>query len=183
MTSNLKCKFYLLILVLGLFTSGIASANSDTLKPTLKNPVLKNKILNIETLINRGALAKSKKLNKQQIPVLSILQMNKDDHPDIVYQLVDTLHKSGSGIILLIGQEYESENKAWIASYGPDKKLISFKQVYYDNAEGFLNVESIIKNNVITITTINDFEGEGAKTKIEKFRIDSVYKIQKLPVK
>ncbi|MFN2440140.1 MAG: hypothetical protein ABR503_13135 [Chitinophagaceae bacterium] len=97
--------------MLSLSISGFAF-HLDTIKPVIKNPILKNKTLNSETLIASGYLAKSKKINKQQIAALSILQMNKDDHSNIIYHLIDTFHKSASGSILLIGQEYESENKA-----------------------------------------------------------------------
>jgi hypothetical protein len=80
---------------------------------------------------------------------------------------------------VLLCRGSENENIVWIASYGTGKKLIDYKQVYYDNAEGFLLVETIIKNNITSITTTNEYE-EGKKVKTEGYRFAPSYKLQKV---
>ncbi|MGV3657379.1 MAG: hypothetical protein ACO1NX_05475 [Chitinophagaceae bacterium] len=157
-----------------------AAASTFTTDTTLQPPRLKEKSLTAETLIASGDMARGKKLNAQQLSALSVKKMDKGFDPQLQYKLIDTLYKSSSHFIVLIGQWYDFENKAWVASYTAPGKLVDFKQVFYDNAEGFLSVETEIKNNIITITTINEYEEGGKQKKTEKFRFGANYKLQKL---
>ena len=167
--------FFLLALV-----CNNAGANTFAADTTLQPPRLKEKSLTAETLIASGNMARSTKLYAQQLSALSVKKMDKGFDPQLQYKLIDTLHKSGSHFIVLIGQWYDFENKAWVASYAAPGKLIDFKQVFYDNAEGFLSVETEIRKNIITITTINEYEEGGKQKKTEKFRFGANYKLQKL---
>lgn len=155
-------------------------AVADTLQPQKTLLQLKEKHLTIDTLIATGHLAKCKKLNKQQLAALSIKQLDKSFDPELQYRLIDTLHQGKEHYILLVGQWYDFENKAWVASYAAPNKLIDFRQVFYDNAEGFRSVETIIKNNTLTITTYNEYEKGAAKKKTEKYSFDAAYRLQKL---
>lgn len=148
--------------------------------PDTTQPQLKNKILTTETLIASGHMARCKKLGAQQLSALSVKQLDKGFDPQLQYKLVDTLYKSKTHMVVLIGQWYDFENRAWLASYAAPNKLIDYRLVFYDNAEGFLSVETTIKQNIITITTINEFEEEGAQKKKETFRFGANFKLQKL---
>ena len=167
----------LLLLAAISYNAGARTFAADT---TLQPPRLKEKSLTAETLIASGDMARGKKLSAQQLSALSVKKMDRGFDPQLQYKLIDTLYKSSSHFIVLIGQWYDFENKAWVASYTAPGKLVDFKQVFYDNAEGFLSVETEIKNNIITITTINEFEEEGKQKKTERFRFGANYKLQKL---
>ncbi len=101
------------------------------------------------------------------------------DENGFIYHIVDTLFLKQGLIVLLIGREYISENIIWLAVYNEEHQLIDRKQVYYDNAEGFLSVETTIKNNELTINTKNDFD-EGNKNTTEKYWLTGAGKIIKL---
>ncbi len=167
----------LLLLAAISYNAGAGTIAADT---SLQPPRLKEKSLTAETLIASGDMARGKKLNAQQLSALSVKKMDRGFDPQLQYKLIDTLYKSSSHFIVLIGQWYDFENKAWVASYTAPGKLVDFKQVFYDNAEGFLSVETEIKNNIITITTINEYEEGGKQKKTEKFRFGANYKLQKL---
>lgn len=157
-----------------------AAAHTIDTDTTLQPPRLKEKSLTAETLIASGHMANSKRLSAQQLAALSVKKMDKSFDPQLQYKLIDTLYKSNSHFIVLIGQWYDFENKAWVASYTAPGKLIDFKQVFYDNAEGFLSVETSIQQNIVTITTINEYEEKGAQKKTERYRFGANYKLQKL---
>ena len=157
-----------------------AAAHTIVTDTTLQPPRLKEKSLTAETLIASGNMANSKRLSAQQLAALSVKKMDKSFDPKLHYKLIDTLYKSKTHSVLLIGQWYDFENKVWVASYTAPGKLIDFKQVFYDNAEGFLSVETTIQKNIITITTINEYEEEGAQKKKETFRFAPNFKLQKL---
>ena len=82
------------------------------------------------------------------------------------YHVIDTLLLDQSIKVLLIGREYESENYTWITIYDGNNKLLDHKTVYYDNAEGFLAVETVIKNNQLIITTFNEYAEQEKDKKI-----------------
>ena len=168
------------LLFIAVFCNLAALANNaDTTQPTARLPQLKNKSLTAETLIATGSMAGSKKLTPKQLAALSLKRMDHTFDPQLQYRLMDTLYSGNGHYILLLGQWYDFENKAWIASYAAPAKLIDCRQVFYDNAEGFLSVETQIRNNIITITTYNEYE-EGARKKVEKFRFGTNYKLQRL---
>ena len=170
----MKRRLFFLLTILLVFGFS-ATAMRDTTQPKLKE-----KVVTAETLIASGNMAKSKKLNTQQLSALSVKKMDKGFDAHLQYKLIDTLYKNNSHYILLLGQWYDYENKAWIAAYAAPHQLIDYKLVFYDNAEGFLSVETAIKQNIITITTINEYEAAGAQKKKEQFRFGANYKLQKL---
>ena len=173
---------FVLLIILFAFSVTIKAngITTDTLQPRKAAPQLKEKSITTETLIASGKMAGSRRLKGQQLTALSLKTMDGGFAPELQYHLVDTLYQGGGHYILLLGQWYDFENKAWIASYAWPHKLVDFKQVFYDNAEGFLSMETIIKANVLTITTLNDFEEGAAKKKVEKYRFTPGFKLQKL---
>lgn len=152
----------------------------DTLMPVKNGPQLKPKSLTAETLIASGAMAGSLVLDGKQLAALSLKTIDKGFAPTLRYHLIDTLYKSNGHYILLLGQWYDYENKAWVASYAAPHQLIDFKLVFYDNAEGFLSVETEIKDNLLTITTLNEYEEGAAKKKVEKLKFGTQFKLHKL---
>ena len=176
-TSVMKRLFFLLLSAAICHSAAAHTMATDT---TLQPPRLKEKSLTAETLIASGHMANSKRLSAQQLAALSVKKMDKSFDPKLHYKLIDTLYKSKTHMVVLIGQWYDFENKAWIASYAAPNKLIDYKLVFYDNAEGFLSVETSIKQNIITITTIKEFEEEGTQKKKETFRLGANFKLQKL---
>lgn len=172
----------LLLILLFIFSVSLKASHpiNDTLQPQKTVLPLKEKHLTAETLIATGHLEKCKKLSKQQLATLSVKQMDKSFDPELQYRLIDTLYQGKDHYILLLGQWYDFENKAWVASYAASNKLIDFRQVFYDNGEGFLSVETVIKNNTLSITTYNEYEEGAAKKKIEKFGFDAAYRLRKL---
>lgn len=172
----------LLLMLLFIFTVSLKASNpfTDTLQPQKTLLPLKERALTTETLIATGYLEKCKKLNKQQLAMLSVNEMDQSFDPDLQYRLIDTLYQGKDHYVLLLGQWYDFENKAWVASYAAPNKLIDYRQVFYDNGEGFLSVETVIKNNMLTITTHNEYEEGAAKKKVEKYSFGTTYKLQKL---
>jgi len=150
-------------------------------EPPKEIPVsLKNIVLNEKRVIQGKILTASQKADKELYQVLSIKAIDSTaaDGTAFKYHIVDTLFSKPGLKILLIGREYDSENYIWLAIYNDQNTLIEHKTVYYDNAEGFLSVESVIKNNEIAITTYNEFE-EGGKKTTEKFQVDGNDKLIK----
>lgn len=141
--------------------------------------ILKNFVLNEKKLISGALIAKSKELTKAQLVSFALNKMDEVYSPGNVYRLIDTLHRSAGNFIVLLGRVSENENIVWMASYNAGKKLVDFKQVYYDNAEGFLLVETVIKNNIVSITTTNDYE-DSNNVKSEHYRFNNECKLEKV---
>ena len=80
--------------------------------------------------------------------------------------------------VVLMGREYSEENIIWMLVLDEKGNLTSSKELYYDNAEGFRSVNSEIKNNIITVTTSNDFAETTAEQKMKQvFMVSSEGKI------
>jgi len=141
--------------------------------------VLKALRLDGVTLLQKGMLRKGKLLTDDNKTSLDIEQLDKMPAPEFKYRLLDTLFSGPQCKVLLIGREYVNENKAWLAVYDAAGKMISQLDVYYDNAEGFLSVSSVIKDSSITVTTLNDFEeNEKEKKKVKTYAIDNKGQLQ-----
>lgn len=131
------------------------------------------------TLIQKRVLHKGKLLADDAKRSLHIAQLDQMPAPEFKYRLVDTLYAGPQCSILLIGREYDNENKVWLAIYDPSGNMTSQLDVYYDNAEGFLSITSVIKDKNITVTTLNDFEEkEQDKKKVKIYTIDDNGKLQ-----
>lgn len=160
-------------------TTTIISVPAVPVKPTLKETVLNEK-----TLITGKKLYNSGTVGPDEFKSLSIRNIDSTggDENGFRYHIVDTLFSGPDSKVLLIGREYESENYVWIAVFDNNNKLIDHKTVYYDNAEGFMSVESGIRNNLISITTINEYaENEKGKKVTGIFQLDGNNKIVKAP--
>ena len=138
--------------------------------------MLKETVLNEKNVITRKKLPASKKIDSEGYKLLSIKMIDSTatDENGFSYHIVDTLSLNKDIKVLLIGRAYESENFIWITIYDKQNKLLDHKTVYYDNAEGFLSVETIIKDNQLTITTFNEY-AEQEKDK----KITQVYHLNK----
>lgn len=147
-------------------------------------PMLKDVQLNEKTVILEKKLYNSEKISTDAFRSLSlgIIDSTSGDENGFKYHIIDTLFSGPNVKVLVIGREYESENYAWVAVYDSNNKLIDFKTVYYDNAEGFMSVETGIKNNLLSITTYNEYaEKEKDKKVTAVFRIDENNKFIKAP--
>ncbi len=173
MNQLFRLLFFLCLLQSGSFAcTAAAQARPDSLPPRLHNATL-----SAETLIATGLMAHSHLLTQQQLIDLSLSRIDKGFDADYRYHLIDTLYQNKDYYILLLGQWFDFENRAWIASYAFPHQLLAFKQVFYDNAEGFLSIETRIKDNLITITTQNEYENGAARQKTEKYRFTADYKL------
>ena len=144
----------------------IAIVNNNS-SPALKT-FLKETVLNEKIIIAGKRLSASKKIDADGYRSLSIKMIDSSagDENDFRYHVIDTLLLDQSIKVLLIGREYESENYIWITIYDNRNKLLDHKTVYYDNAEGFLAVETVIKNNQLIITTFNEYAEQEKDKKI-----------------
>lgn len=150
--------------------------------PAALKPTLRETILNEKTFITEKKLHNSTKIDPAAFRSLSVRAIDSTggDENGFRYHIVDTLFLGQNVKVLLIGREYESENYAWIAVYDGNDKLLDHKTVYYDNAEGFMSVETTIKNNLISITTFNEYAEKDKEKKItETFLINENNKIVK----
>ncbi|MEP7164535.1 MAG: hypothetical protein ABI741_07570 [Ferruginibacter sp.] len=157
----------------GIKTDTAIIVNNKTEIP-VKDP-LKEIVLNEKTVITGKRLIASKKIDAALYRSLSIKMIDSTagDENGFSYHVVDTLLSAHGIKVLLIGRAYESENFIWIVIYDNQNKLLDHKTVYYDNAEGFLAVETIIKNNKLTITTFNEYaETEKEKKKTEVYHLN-----------
>ena len=167
----------------------IEQANPDTTAAKIPEPVvplkatLKETVLNEKTLITGKRLYNAPKIDDDKFKLLSIKLIDSSGNDDngFKYHIIDTLFTGAVTKILLIGREYESENAAWIAVYDHNNKLLDHKTVYYDNAEGFMSIETIIKNNQLSITTYNEYaEKEKDKKTTALYQLNENNKIVKL---
>jgi hypothetical protein len=166
----------------------INDSSTDTSKaiitPSSPMPTsFKEIILNEKTVIAGKKLSASMKIMQAQYNAFSInvLDSAGTSRNEYIYHLVDTVFIKPGIRILLVGREYDSENYIWLVVYNDQNKPVDFKAVYYDNAEGFLSVETMIKKDQLTITTLNDFaESESEKKKVERFQLGEDNKLIKL---
>ena len=166
----------------GFVSPKIVSSTPEPVKETvIVQTLLKDARLNEKTMVSNKILAKSHKLSGEEFASLSVRSLDSTAGSEnaFIYHLVDTLFSNNNIKVFLIGREYESENIVWIAVYNGQGKLLDHKQVYYDNAEGFLLIESSITNNQLSITTQNDFEGEGTK-KTLRYKLGPDNKIEQV---
>lgn len=171
----------LLLLLFLMLPTGAFASGSDSSKPaTTQRYKLKDCMLTSESLISSGKISNSKWLTQQQLEALSVDKIDASFDADNLYHVFDTLYESALGKVLLIGREHEFESKAWLVSYGANNHIAGSKIIYYDNAEGFLLVETSIKNDVITIVTLNDYEIEKASRKIERYKMNKQLQFEKL---
>ena len=157
-------------------TISIVSNNIATVPKTK----LKEMVLNEKTVIADNRLHNSRKIGLTDYRSLSLKMIDSTagDENGFSYHIVDTLLSGKDMKIVLIGREYESENFIWIAIYDGKDKLVDHKTVYYDNAEGFLSVETVIKNNQLTITTLNEYAEQKNKL-TEVYHLDENNKMVK----
>jgi len=122
--------------------------------------ILKDVILNEKELIGKKRLSSAAPVDFTQYKLLALktIDSTAGDENGFKYHIIDSLLSKTGLTVLLLGREYDTENIAWIALYDDQHKLLDQLQVYYDNAEGFLSVESMIKNNQVTVHTRNDFD-------------------------
>lgn len=99
---------------------------------------------------------------------LSIDSLDEIKATEFNYVIVDTLVKNTKWHSTLIARLYIEENIIWLANYTNENKLLSYKQVYYDNSEGSINVQSTINKNEIQIYSVNEFDD--LKDQKKKFR-------------
>lgn len=119
---------------------------------------LKETLINSKTIIDNKKISASIILNDREITRLALKSIDSAaSDAGFKYHLIDTLFSGPQINIYLIGREYTEENILWVASYDQNSKLIDRLMVYYDNAEGFLSIGSVIKNNRISVHTQNEY--------------------------
>ena len=145
---------------------------STAIALTKQAPQLKERVINEKVIFQSNAIP----MNNTTREKLFISHIDSSGTGD--YFIIDTLARHPGVLILVIARKYPEENTAWIVSYDHEK-LSGAKKVYYDNAEGFLQVETIIKDNRIHISTQNDYDEENGPVK-EVFIIDEYLQFIKI---
>jgi hypothetical protein len=119
---------------------------------------LKDMSIDENTMITGRKLFTSRQLNNEEVKLFSIETIDTGaPEDDCTYHIVDTLFSGNDIKILLIGRVYTEENIIWALVYDKNNNLLDNKQVYYDNSEGAMSVQSSISNNSLTIKSINDY--------------------------
>lgn len=170
--------FALLFFHLQLFAIEPDSAGPKRVQQPL---AIKDCMLTAESLISSGKISNSKWLTQKQVEELSISKIDDAYNADNLYHVFDTLYASTEGKVILLGREHEDENKAWLVSY-LGNQLVDSAVIYYDNSEGFLLTETIIKSGIITIVTLNDYEVDAARKKVVHYKMNKHLHLEKLPV-
>jgi len=123
--------------------------------------MLQNVELNEKTVLNKKNIsALDRSLQKKY----SIRKLDSLESDGFKYFIYDTLYSGKETTVLLISRKWPEENIVWLVIYDAAMNLMDQKQVYYDNSEGYLAIETSISNNQVKITTDNIYE-ESANTK------------------
>lgn len=142
---------------------------------------LKDILIDENTMITGKKLFTSRQLNNEEIKLFSIETIDAGaPEDDCAYHIVDTLFSGNEVKIFLIGRVYTEENIIWALVYDKNNKLIDNKQVYYDNSEGAMGVQSAISNNSLTIKSVNDYgETDEEKERTEVYSLNESNKFVK----
>lgn len=123
---------------------------------------VKNTDIPFVLLLNDESYLASLKSVKDTISDYSFYKLDeftrrKGGETHFKYYIIKELELGESFKSYLIAEDYESEKACWLVNYNADTSLIDFCEVYYDNAEGFLWVDSSIdiSNKTIKITEGN----------------------------
>lgn len=88
------------------------------------------------------------------------------------YYIMEEVDFGNSIKSYLIFEYYDSEMACWLVNYTPGYKLIDCREVYYDNAEGFHWINSVIDKSKRTIRIEEGSIYEDPEIKIIKLHID-----------
>ncbi|MCP9749378.1 hypothetical protein [Ferruginibacter sp. HRS2-29] len=150
-----------------------------------ENPVKivqKDSILLKDVELNEKTVSGKKNvspLDKTQQKKYSIRKLDNVESDGFRYFIYDTLYSGNGTTVLLISRTWPEENIVWLTIYDPAMNLLDLQQVYYDNSEGSLNVESSIRNNQVKITTDNAYDESANSTKTVTWYINSKNKLVK----
>jgi hypothetical protein len=148
---------------------------TETIKVTAAEspvpPRIKDFTLRFDELIQKSGLHSKPVLNQQEINSWRIKEIDAFYDDQFKYHFLDTILSSSDQITVLIAREYDNENIIWLSKFDRGLNLIRATEVYYDNAEGNYLLESVFKNN--TLTLYSDDVNEGKKT--ETLTIDSLF--------
>lgn len=140
--------------------------NNDTIKQNVDTTL---KELEIDEAYFYAGIKKISALKKKEFSILKIKTIDSTfNDPLFKFFSLDTLLNTDEQKVLLIAREYENENILWLVHYTKQNQIKEKVIVYYDNIEGFLTIESKIKNNTIKITSNETFE-EQPKTTITTY--------------
>ena len=92
-----------------------------------------------------------KKLTEELWRTLGFFNIEKYN-ADFDYYITDTTDS-----LKIIERVYDSENYIWLCLVNKKNYYEDHVEVAYDNAEGFLTVTSVMKNNTVIVKTWNDF--------------------------
>lgn len=138
--------------------------------------MLKNVELNEKTVLNKKNIsALDKSLQKKY----SIRKLDSLESDGFKYFIYDTLYSGKETTVLLISRKWPEENIVWLVIYDAAMNLMDQKQVYYDNSEGYLAIETSISNNQVKITTDNIYEESANTKKTVSWFIDANNKLVK----
>jgi hypothetical protein len=184
-------RLYFLLLVISACNSpegkhypGTATAHRDTLamQQTITPPEIKDSVHLRDIELSEKTVSTKKyrsKLDRAAQKKYSIRQLDTLESDGFNYYIYDSLYTGKKLKVLLISRTWPEENIIWIALYDDSMQLTGFEQVYYDNSEGALSIETSIKNDRIKITTDNSYEENANSKKTMSWYIDPVNKLVK----
>lgn len=146
-----------------------AAPQPSSTNENVSQPQLEDFSLNYKQLMEEGKLSKARLLEGDQIKKYSIdTGVDENFLRNFKYRLLQTVLETPQTKLYLIGREYDNENIVWLCGYDEKHRLMFTKEVYYDNAEGNYQVESLLQKGTLTLS-IEDIN-EGAST--QKYSFD-----------
>jgi hypothetical protein len=135
------------------------AVSSIPAKTVSSEPRIKPFSLTFSNLIENDRLNKLPILNQKQITDYAVeTAVDENFANDYKYHLIDKVLDTPTRTMYLIAREYENENAVWLCLFDKNQRMLSAKEVYYDNAEGNYQIEANLKNDTLTLSMddIND---------------------------
>ncbi|MFD2918618.1 hypothetical protein ACFS6H_02780 [Terrimonas rubra] len=157
----------------------IMSCNNNSPQPTVNNNPSKDsatapekpkdtiaglKDLTINEAYYEQKVKKAKKLADSTITSLSLTDIEDiNRNNDAAVKIIDTLWHTDTEQIIIVALDGETEMSAYLV-HVKNNRLKQFEQVYYaDVVEYFMQVNSTIKDNRLSIVTTTDADGSTTK--------------------
>lgn len=140
------------------------SKDSVTVPEQVKDTIAVLKNITINEAYYEQKVKKVKKLADSTITSLSLTDIEDiNRNTTVPVKIIDTLWTTDTEQIIIVALDGETEMSAYLVHL-KNKRLKQFEQVYYaDVVEYFMQVNSTIKNNQLSIVTTTDADGKTTK--------------------
>lgn len=156
------------------------SKDSVTAPEKVKDTIAGLKNITINEAYYEQKVKQAKKLpdsTVQSLLLTDIEDINRDNSAPV--KIVDTVWSTDTEKIIVVALDGENETSAYLVHL-KNNKLKQFEQVYYaDVVEYFMQINSVINNNQLTITKTTDTDGNSTKETIHfLFKDGSLQKVK-----